>query len=158
MSQKINEDVTSREVENLSILSICDDGFEESDQHSQHIESPHCRSEGGCWEKVPHWQMGTWQIFVQEGGEQKFDSKSRIHIIPQDLLAHYGCVNAVEFSEDGDLMTSGGDDKRVLCWEVDRSCGRTAYKPVVMSVGVNILQWSLIIIREVYKKQKLEFP
>lgn len=55
----------------------------------------------------------------------------------QDLLAHYGCVNAVEFSEDGDLMVSGGDDKRVLCWEVDRAItppGRpVTYQPIVMT-------------------------
>ena len=58
----------------------------------------------------------------------------------KDLLAHFGCVNAVEFSDDGDLMVSGGDDKRVLCWDVDRSItshhhhqGPSSYKPVVMS-------------------------
>ena len=51
----------------------------------------------------------------------------------QDLLAHYGCVNAVEFSHDGDLMVSGGDDRRVLLWNVDRatmSDGR--YQPARM--------------------------
>ena len=51
----------------------------------------------------------------------------------QDLLAHYGCVNALEFSQDGDLMVSGGDDRRVLLWNVDRatmSDGR--YQPARM--------------------------
>ena len=52
----------------------------------------------------------------------------------QDLLAHYGCVNAVEFSDDGDLMVTGGDDRRVLLWNVDRatmSDGR--YQPTRMT-------------------------
>lgn len=25
----------------------------------------------------------------------------------KDLLAHYGCVNAIEFSEEGELLVSG---------------------------------------------------
>ncbi|XP_022909763.1 DDB1- and CUL4-associated factor 5 [Onthophagus taurus] len=36
----------------------------------------------------------------------------------KDLLAHYGCVNAIEFSEEGNLLVSGGDDRRVLLWFV----------------------------------------
>ena len=36
----------------------------------------------------------------------------------KDLLGHYGCVNTVEFSNDGNLMISGGDDKRVLIWRL----------------------------------------
>ena len=55
-------------------------------------------------------------------------------VFPQDLLAHYGCVNAVEFSHDGDLMVSGGDDKRVLLWSLDRAITSRSgeYQPVVM--------------------------
>ena len=30
----------------------------------------------------------------------------------KDLLAHYGCVNAVEFSSDGGRLASGGDDRQ----------------------------------------------
>ncbi|XP_045605789.1 dentin sialophosphoprotein isoform X2 [Procambarus clarkii] len=37
----------------------------------------------------------------------------------KDLYAHYGCVNAIEFSREGDLLVSGGDDRRVLLWNVD---------------------------------------
>ena len=53
----------------------------------------------------------------------------------QDLLAHYGCVNAVEFSDDGDLMVTGGDDKRVLLWSLDRAITSQSggYKPVTMT-------------------------
>ena len=34
-------------------------------------------------------------------------------VYKKDLVNHYGCVNAVEFSVDGDLLISGGDDRRV---------------------------------------------
>lgn len=30
------------------------------------------------------------------------------------LRAHYGCVNALKFSKDGQFLASGGDDTRVL--------------------------------------------
>uniref|UniRef100_A0A8D8YJK2 DDB1- and CUL4-associated factor 5 n=1 Tax=Cacopsylla melanoneura TaxID=428564 RepID=A0A8D8YJK2_9HEMI len=39
----------------------------------------------------------------------------------KDLVAHFGCVNAIDFSNDGKLMTSGGDDRRVLLWDVQES-------------------------------------
>jgi WD40 repeat protein len=32
----------------------------------------------------------------------------------RDLVGHYGCVNAVEFSPDGMSLASGGDDKRLM--------------------------------------------
>lgn len=49
----------------------------------------------------------------------------------KDLYAHYGCVNAVEFSNDGEWLVSGGDDKRVLIWNVDRTLSGS-YQPKVM--------------------------
>ncbi|XP_071079698.1 DDB1- and CUL4-associated factor 5-like isoform X1 [Haliotis cracherodii] len=40
----------------------------------------------------------------------------------RDLKAHYGCVNAIEFSHGGgEWITSGGDDRRVLLWNVQRA-------------------------------------
>ncbi|XP_055853379.1 DDB1- and CUL4-associated factor 5 [Episyrphus balteatus] len=38
-----------------------------------------------------------------------------------DLIAHYGCVNAIEFSNGGDFLASGGDDKRILIWDVEKA-------------------------------------
>ncbi|XP_042859768.1 dentin sialophosphoprotein-like isoform X1 [Penaeus japonicus] len=43
----------------------------------------------------------------------------------KDLYAHYGCVNAIEFSKEGDLLVSGGDDRRVLLWNVDSALSGT---------------------------------
>ncbi|CAH1117192.1 unnamed protein product [Phaedon cochleariae] len=40
------------------------------------------------------------------------------NLFRKDLVSHYGCVNAVEFSVDGEFIVSGGDDKRVLMWTV----------------------------------------
>lgn len=39
----------------------------------------------------------------------------------KDLFAHYGCVNAIEFSTEGELLVSGGDDRRVLLWCLTQS-------------------------------------
>ncbi len=39
----------------------------------------------------------------------------------KNLLGHFGCVNAVEFSPDGALLASGGDDRRVLLWNLAAS-------------------------------------
>ncbi|XP_065067254.1 DDB1- and CUL4-associated factor 5-like [Rhopilema esculentum] len=39
----------------------------------------------------------------------------------KDLFGHYGCVNAVEFSHDGQWLVSGGDDRRVLLWNINKA-------------------------------------
>lgn len=39
----------------------------------------------------------------------------------RDLLGHYGCVNAIEFSNNGgEFIVSGGDDRRVMVWNVEK--------------------------------------
>ncbi|XP_069774191.1 DDB1- and CUL4-associated factor 5 isoform X2 [Narcine bancroftii] len=43
-------------------------------------------------------------------------------LFKKDLLGHFGCVNAIEFSGGaGELLVSGGDDRRVLLWHVDKA-------------------------------------
>lgn len=38
-----------------------------------------------------------------------------------DLVGHFGCVNAVEFSNNGgEFIVSGGDDRRVMVWNVEK--------------------------------------
>ncbi|XP_037081356.1 DDB1- and CUL4-associated factor 5-like [Pollicipes pollicipes] len=58
----------------------------------------------------------------------------------RDLVAHYGCINAIEFSASGALMASGGDDRRVLVWDVARtlSGGRHPVVPMVSQHLSNI--------------------
>ncbi|XP_012286907.1 DDB1- and CUL4-associated factor 5 isoform X2 [Orussus abietinus] len=53
------------------------------------------------------------------------------NLFRKDLLSHYGCVNAIEFSNQGDLLVSGGDDRRVLLWKVESAIQGTG-KPAVM--------------------------
>jgi len=67
------------------------------------------------------------KIFVRE----KLATDKHLH--KKDLLAHFGCVNAVEFSGEGSLLVSGGDDRRVLLWQVDKAItDNVKYNPVAM--------------------------
>ncbi|XP_062534582.1 DDB1- and CUL4-associated factor 5-like isoform X1 [Armigeres subalbatus] len=52
-----------------------------------------------------------------------FNERLRIarNLYKKDLVSHYGCVNAIEFSQEGELLVSGGDDRRVLLWHVDKA-------------------------------------
>ena len=56
-----------------------------------------------------------------------------IKLYLQDLLAHFGCVNAVEWSDDGCVMVSGGDDTRVLVWNTDQALTSGQYQPEKLS-------------------------
>ncbi|KAI5611791.1 alpha-actinin-1, partial [Silurus asotus] len=49
----------------------------------------------------------------------------------RDMLGHYGCVNAIEFSNNGGqwLVSVGGDDRRVLLWDMEKALQSQA-KPV----------------------------
>ncbi|XP_066593852.1 DDB1- and CUL4-associated factor 5-like [Prorops nasuta] len=55
------------------------------------------------------------------------------NLFRKDLISHYGCVNAIEFSNQGDLLVSGGDDRRVLLWKVEQAIQGVG-KPTVMKV------------------------
>ncbi|XP_056327016.1 DDB1- and CUL4-associated factor 5 [Danio aesculapii] len=40
----------------------------------------------------------------------------------KDMLGHFGCVNAIEFSNNGgQWLVSGGDDRRVLLWHMEKA-------------------------------------
>uniref|UniRef100_A0A3B3DZZ4 Ddb1 and cul4 associated factor 5 n=1 Tax=Oryzias melastigma TaxID=30732 RepID=A0A3B3DZZ4_ORYME len=48
----------------------------------------------------------------------------------KDMLGHFGCVNAIEFSNSGgEWLVSGGDDRRVLLWHMEKAIHGLA-KPV----------------------------
>lgn len=42
------------------------------------------------------------------------------NLYKNDISQHFGCVNAIEFSKEGNFLTSGGDDRRVLLFRVDQ--------------------------------------
>ncbi|KAJ8723827.1 hypothetical protein PYW07_007807 [Mythimna separata] len=39
----------------------------------------------------------------------------------RELVCHFGCVNAIEFSSNGELLVSGGDDRRVMLWQFGKA-------------------------------------
>ncbi|XP_063295239.1 DDB1- and CUL4-associated factor 5 [Pelobates fuscus] len=54
------------------------------------------------------------------------------NLYKKDLLGHFGCVNAIEFSNrGGDMLVSGGDDRRVLLWHMEQAIHSRA-KPIQM--------------------------
>ncbi|XP_038075186.1 DDB1- and CUL4-associated factor 5-like [Patiria miniata] len=51
---------------------------------------------------------------------QRFTKAKTLH--SRNLVGHYGCVNAIEFSNNGgQFLASGGDDRRVLLWNVQEA-------------------------------------
>ncbi|XP_076800445.1 DDB1- and CUL4-associated factor 5-like isoform X2 [Clavelina lepadiformis] len=55
-----------------------------------------------------------------------------------DWIGHFACVNAVEFSNGTkEFLASGGDDKRVLLWNLGERFFAPNYKPTIM-VGNHI--------------------
>ncbi|XP_030369657.1 DDB1- and CUL4-associated factor 5 [Scaptodrosophila lebanonensis] len=61
--------------------------------------------------------------------------RQRLHVAQnlyqRNMTAHYGCVNALEFSNGGQYLASGGDDRRVLLWHVDQALANVG-EPRVM--------------------------
>lgn len=52
------------------------------------------------------------------------------NLYKKDLLGHFGCVNAIEFSNNGgQWLVSGGDDRRVLLWQMEQAI-HSRVKPV----------------------------
>ncbi|KHJ95766.1 WD domain, G-beta repeat protein [Oesophagostomum dentatum] len=50
----------------------------------------------------------------------------------KDVLGHTGCVNAVEFNKNENLLASGGDDMRVFVWRVADLMLEEAPKPAIV--------------------------
>nr|XP_046223518.1 DDB1- and CUL4-associated factor 5-like isoform X2 [Oncorhynchus gorbuscha] len=51
----------------------------------------------------------------------------------KDMLGHFGCVNAIEFSNNGgEYLVSGGDDRRVLLWDMERVLHARSAKPLIL--------------------------
>uniref|UniRef100_A0A8D0BKI8 DDB1- and CUL4-associated factor 5 n=1 Tax=Salvator merianae TaxID=96440 RepID=A0A8D0BKI8_SALMN len=52
------------------------------------------------------------------------------NLYKKDLLGHFGCVNAIEFSNNGgQWLVSGGDDRRVLLWRMEQAI-HSRVKPI----------------------------
>ncbi|XP_034663004.1 DDB1- and CUL4-associated factor 5 [Drosophila subobscura] len=62
---------------------------------------------------------------------QRFSAAENLY--QRNLTGHYGCVNALEFSNGGQFLASGGDDKRVLLWNIDQEVVTALGRPQVMN-------------------------
>jgi WD repeat-containing protein 22 len=64
--------------------------------------------------------------------QNRFDCYSTLYC--QDGKGHSGCVNALDFSSDGLLLASGGDDKRVLIWNMSQILfNETNQSPIILN-------------------------
>lgn len=57
-----------------------------------------------------------WHIYRRQIGDNIVNFRQNLYrerlrcaknLYKKDLLSHYGCVNAIEFSHDGNLLVSG---------------------------------------------------
>jgi len=62
------------------------------------------------------------------------NQKTRSEFYSKDLKAHYGCVNALAFSKNGKYLASGGDDRRILIWDMAKTLS-DAKKPNKSMIG-----------------------
>uniref|UniRef100_G3V6K4 DDB1 and CUL4 associated factor 5 n=1 Tax=Rattus norvegicus TaxID=10116 RepID=G3V6K4_RAT len=51
------------------------------------------------------------------------------NLYKKDLLGHFGCVNAIEFSNNGGQWLVSGDDRRVLLWHMEQAI-HSRVKPI----------------------------
>lgn len=73
-------------------------------------------------------------LLAQPTGMLRSRLKSATNLFRKDLYSHYGCVNAIEFSKDGDWLVSGGDDRRILLWNLEKAIhGQMTGHPKCMS-------------------------
>ncbi|OBZ70201.1 hypothetical protein A0H81_10030 [Grifola frondosa] len=45
----------------------------------------------------------------------------RVNVLGSDTAGHTGCVNALSWAKDGEILISGGDDTTVRLWRIDAS-------------------------------------
>ncbi|KAF5320863.1 hypothetical protein D9619_000906 [Psilocybe cf. subviscida] len=58
----------------------------------------------------------------------------RVNVLGDDSSEHTGCVNALSWAEDGNLLISGGDDKTVRLWRMSSTDHTQEYPFVCTSV------------------------
>jgi len=74
--------------------------------------------------------------------------RSAQNLNSMDLISHYGCVNAVEFDGKGDWLVSGGDDRRVLVWNVNKAlAGRVINSRWPQNTGLTYSAWGSTSLR-----------
>ncbi|KAJ7967117.1 DDB1- and CUL4-associated factor 8-like [Quillaja saponaria] len=59
-------------------------------------------------------ELSTRNFAHRLGGSEDLVLRLDMH---RKLEKHRGCVNTVSFNEDGDILVSGSDDKRVILWD-----------------------------------------
>nr|ODN76375.1 hypothetical protein L203_06441 [Cryptococcus depauperatus CBS 7841] len=66
--------------------------------------------------------------------ENTWKHLDRVQVLGAANLGHSGCINALSWSEDGQTLLSGSDDKRICIWRPDTALGS--------SVSPHPLRWA----------------
>ncbi|KAF9247079.1 WD40 repeat-like protein [Melanogaster broomeanus] len=53
----------------------------------------------------------------------------RVNVLGNEVYGHQGCVNALSWSQNGDLLISSGDDQHLRVWRMDHSSDPTNEYP-----------------------------
>ncbi|OXG48096.1 hypothetical protein J010_04775 [Cryptococcus neoformans] len=48
-----------------------------------------------------------------------WETLDRVQVLGDNQQGHYGCVNALSWSDDGQTLLSGSDDRRICIWQPD---------------------------------------
>ena len=67
------------------------------------------------------------QFGSRHGALVDFQYEKKLVHHSKELKAHFGCVNALGFSPNGQFMASGGDDRRVLIWNVAKALSSSKF-------------------------------
>ncbi|KAG8735374.1 hypothetical protein FRC12_018105 [Ceratobasidium sp. 428] len=84
------------------------------------------------------------QRYQQLGSESLWKSLDEVAVLggtnarERTTYGHTGCVNALAWSPDGELLLSSGDDCRLLVWKHDPSFSRTSNEPDAQSSSINL--------------------
>ncbi|KIM90838.1 hypothetical protein PILCRDRAFT_150692 [Piloderma croceum F 1598] len=83
--------------------------------------------EPASWSLSDRWKKQTLSCAL-------YDTLDRVNVLGEEYPGHTGCVNALSWAQDGEVLISGGDDTTVRVWRMDAGDTSTDYPFVCRSL------------------------